>query len=81
MLILRHIFFVANNATSTVDRFAPLEAALEEASRLALVEAKKFEKVDPQSAIAKMKEYKSYQAELSVLKSTRSTNGEPASFR
>ena len=63
------------------DRFAALEIALVEASRISLFEAKKLEKVDPQTAVARMREYKGYQQELTVLKSTRSTNGEPAAFR
>ena len=64
-----------------VDRFAHLEAALEEACRVSLFEAKKLEKIDPPAAVARMREYKGFQQELAVLKSTRSTNGEPASFR
>jgi hypothetical protein len=58
-----------------------LERALEEASRLSLFEAKKLEKVDPPAAVLRMREFKGFQQELLVLKTTRSTGGEPADFR
>ena len=53
------------------DAFSELEEALEEAIRNSLIEAKKYEKTDKAMAVVKMKEYKSYQQDLLVLKSRR----------
>lgn len=63
------------------DRFSGLERALEEAIQLSLFEAKKMEKVDAVLAVSKMREYKSYQQEMQMLKAARNTNGEPANYR
>eukprot|EP01038_Epipyxis_sp_PR26KG_P006385 gene6385-8795_t len=65
-----------------VDAFSPLEDALTEAMSIALSSAKQFEPIDKKVAIEKMKEYKYYQQELTVLRSRRQVQGAiPALFR
>lgn len=63
------------------DAFAPLESAINEASKAALKEAKAYEKSDTKLAVMKMREYKALQQELVVLQSRRQTPGaSPALF-
>jgi hypothetical protein len=63
------------------DPFEPLESAIVEASNSALREAKAAEKADKKLAVAKMREYKTLQQELVVLRSRRNTPGaSPALF-
>lgn len=63
------------------DAFAPLESAINEASKAALKEAKLCEKSDTKQAVIKMREYKALQQELVVLQSRRQTPGAaPALF-
>ncbi len=64
-----------------VDSFAPLEDALNEASAICLREAKRLEHVQPKLAVEKLREYKTYQQELTVLQSRRLAGGSPTLFR
>jgi hypothetical protein len=76
---------ITTTMSSTVglggDPFEPLESAIVEASNSALREAKAAEKTDKKLAVAKMREYKTLQQELVVLRSRRNTPGaSPALF-
>lgn len=58
--------------------FVALEAALAEASRLALAEAKALRESDPPAAVAKMREYKRYEQELGTARARRTVPGAKA---
>ena len=63
------------------DPFAPLESAIQEASKHALQQAKLHEKSDPKLAVVHMREYKALQQDMVVLQSRRATPGAgPALF-
>lgn len=58
--------------------FVALEAALAEASRLALAEAKALRESDPPAAVAKMREYKRFEQELATARARRAIAGAKA---
>jgi hypothetical protein len=58
--------------------FVALEAALVEASRLALAEAKALRESDPPAAVAKMREYKRHEQELGTARARRTVPGAKA---
>ena len=63
------------------DPFAPLESAIQEASKHALQQAKLHEKSDPKQAVVHLREYKALQQDMVVLQSRRATPGAgPALF-